>query len=151
MLYPGACVDAETRCDFVILTHELEEQQMHDDDSSFNISQEETESEDDMRPPQVSKPSFRKNTLGSRVCLGEQASEESTALIIYWSCLYTLLCLCISCTSQAIVTKKIIYGSALFIEQLCSKGRGNNKLWSAVFTTEMSSWQTAFYLVQTLS
>ena len=46
--------------------------------------------------------------------------DTSTSFIVYWSCLSLLLKRCLTC-GASVITKKIVYGSALFIELLCSK------------------------------
>ena len=55
-------------------------------------------------------------------CPGEKVTENtSTSFIVYWSCLSLLLQRCLTCGASAVIIKKIVYGSALFIELLCSK------------------------------
>ena len=109
--------DAETMCN-ISFEQPSDDEEFYDDmpddfDSSFHVSQSETESDNEMENRSFS---FQKKCPGKKVI-----DDTSTSFIVYWSCLSLLLKICLTCGASAVITKKIVYGSALFIELLCSK------------------------------
>ena len=113
--------DAETTCGLI---EKLESESgvdvsFNDPDSSFCMSQEESDTEEESTPDkQFSSSSIESHPL-------DNETDDTSGFIVYWSCLLVLLHRCLTCALPAMIIKKTVNGSALIVELLCSKGHRN--------------------------
>ena len=114
-------------------------------DSSFCVSQDEMESEnEEVGSAEIIFEKKRPN--------GNDPPEkiDDNEHIFYWPSLLSLLCRCFTCSSAAAITKRITYGSALYIEMLYQKAikiYGDHNHWSVDITKAISNLRQVFFLV----
>ena len=111
------CADAETSCNITEILFSDQFSDQADLDSSFHLSQEEDETDSEGEDQTVGRKKSQS--------LGQEFETPVSAFLVYWTSLCSLLSRCFTCASQATITKKNIYGSALVVELICCKGHRN--------------------------
>ena len=111
------CADAETSCNITEILFSDQFSDQADFDSSFHLSQEEDETDSEGEDQTVGRKKSQS--------LGQEFETPVSAFLVYWTSLCSLLSRCFTCASQATITKKNIYGSALVVELICCKGHRN--------------------------
>ena len=87
-------------------------------DSSDTFSDEETNLNSSLYLPEYSDDS----TDESGDEIEESIAPSKTAFVVYWTCLKSLFCKCLTCSSPSSIVKCFVTGSLLSVKSLCLNG-----------------------------